>query len=142
MLGKVDFASAPTFEPLPAGDYDGQTKGWEAKPTRNGDSTNIVAQFIVQYEDAEGNEKTRTITTNWNLKPQSLWRVKRDLIAMGADPSDFEGDDVDLEAILNDLFGSTPTPVTLTLDVREWTPEGETEARQQQEVKKVVGRLA
>lgn len=140
MLGKIDFSAAPSFEPLPDGEYQGQTKGWEAKPTKAGDSTNVVASFVVEYEDEQGNEKTRTITTNWNLKPTALWRVRRDLIAMGADPEDFEGDDVDLEAILKDLFGQVPTPVTIVLKTREWTPEGEDTPRRSNEMVSVKAR--
>jgi hypothetical protein len=136
-LGRIDFSSAPSFEPLPSGEYTGQTGSWEAKPTNNGDSTNIEAKFILNYQDDNGSDRTRTVLARWNLKPTALWRIKRDLIAMGADPSTFESADVDIESILNDLFGPIPTPVIVTLDQRSYTPEGG-EARISNNVTKVV----
>jgi hypothetical protein len=138
-LGRVDFSSAPSFEPLPAGDYEGQTGSWEAKPTNNGDSTNIEAKFVLSYQDDGGADRTRTVLARWNLKPTALWRIKRDLISMGADPSTFESKDVDIEGILNDLFGPIPTPVTVSLGQRSYTPEGG-ETRITNEVTKVVKR--
>ena len=137
-LGTVNFAQAPSFEPLPAGDYDGVTGTWEPKPTKAGDSMNVEAKFVLTYEDPETNEtRTRTVLNRWNLKPESLWRIKRDLVAMGADPSQFESTDVDLEAVLNSLFGAIPTPVTVTLVQRSYTPDGG-EPRVQNDVSKVV----
>lgn len=133
-IGKVNFAAAKPLAPLPAGDYPGKTKKWEAKPTKAGDSTNIVAQFVVQYTDQDTNEdKERTITTNWNLKDTALWRIKRDLIALGADPDDFEGgegDDEDagvpLDDILNEIFTEAGTPCTITLEINSFEQSGET----------------
>lgn len=137
-LAKINFAAAKPLAPLPAGEYPGKTKKWEAKPTKAGDSTNIVAQFEVQYTDSETNEdKTRTITTNWNLKDTALWRIKRDLIALGADPDDFEGgeDDgtgegeeggVNLQDILNEIFTGAGTPCTITLEINSFEQNGET----------------
>ena len=141
MLGVIDFTAAKDFEPVPAGDYPGQTKSWEAKPTKNGDSHNIEAKFVFEYTDPESQEtKNRTHTQRWNLKPQALWRIKRDLIAMGADPDDLKGNDVNLAAVLNDLFGAVPTPVMLSFEVTSYTPEGATEPRMQNELVKVVAR--
>ena len=138
-LGRIDFSSAPAYEPLPGGDYEGQTGSWEAKPTNNGDSTNIEAKFVLNHQDENGNDRTRTVLARWNLKPTALWRIKRDLIAMGADPSTFESNDVDIEGILNDLFGPIPTPVIVTLEQRAYTPEGG-ETRMTNNITKVVKR--
>lgn len=138
-LGPIDFSAVEDYKPLPNGKYPGQTVSWESKPTKSNDSTNIEAKFIVEYEEA-GETKQRTILNRWNLKPQSLWRIKRDLVAMGADPEDFEGDNVDLQALLNDLFGVAPTPVWVTLSVRSYRPEGADEDRLSNEVTKVEAR--
>lgn len=139
MLGKIDFTAVKSFTPLPDGDYEGQTDSFEIKPTKANDSYNVVAKFKVDY-DEDGSSKSRTIITNWNLKPQSLWRIKRDLIAIGADPEDLEGDDVDLEAVLGDLFGATPTPVTISLKLNTYRRAGDTEDSVNNEVTKVVAR--
>ena len=135
MLGKVDFSTVKDFEAVPAGDYDGQTmRGWEAKPTKAGDSTNIEVKF--RYEDQD--DAPRVHLQRYNLKPAALWKIKRDLIALGADPQDFESTDVDLEGVLNGLFGgSVPRACVLTFSVRKYTPEGG-EEREQNELVKVV----
>lgn len=139
-LGKVNFAAAPSFEPLRNGDYEGVTERWEAKRTKNGDSNNIEARFKVEYEDEKtGENRVRTVMCRWNDKDTALWRIKRDLIAMGADPSEFESDAVDLEGILNRLFGVVPTPVIITLTQSTFTPEGG-EPQTRNEVYKVVAR--
>lgn len=123
-LVKIDFANAPRFEPIPAGTVQGQTKKWELKETKDGESEYVLASFEVEVEiETEEGYKTsrRTLFCNWSLKPQALWRLKRDLIAMGADPADFESDDVDLEAILNDMF-ARPMAVELDVEVEEYKP--------------------
>lgn len=123
-LGRIDFENIPTFEPVEAGTYDGVTESWEAKPTKAGDSTNIEGKFKFNYLNGDGNEAQRSIVARWNLKKEALWRLRNDLVNMGVDPSELSGDAVDLEGILNDIFGQVPTPVTLTIQQRTWTPEG------------------
>lgn len=123
-LGKIDFQNIPTFEPVEPGDYDGFTEGWESKPTRNGDSTNIEGKFKFAYQDGDGNEAQRSIIARWNLKKEALWRLRNDLVNMGVDPSEMNSDSVDLESVLNNVFGMVPTPVTLRIIQKTWTPEG------------------
>lgn len=123
-LGKIDFQNIPSFEPVEAGEYDGFTDSWEAKPTKAGDSTNIEGKFKFNYQDSDGNETQRTIVARWNLKKEALWRMRQDLVNMGVDPSDLNSDSVDLEGILNNLFAPVPTPVTLRIIQRTWTPDG------------------
>ena len=118
-LAKLDFSDVKSgFDAVPAGDYPGQTvRGWEAKPTKAGDSTNVEVKFLIEHEG-----KKQTVLHRWNLKPAALWRIKRDLIALGADPRDFESKSVDLEKVLNSLFSrSAPIAVILTMAVRPYT---------------------
>lgn len=109
-LAPVDFSNVKELENVPVGTkLPGMTKSWEAKPASKDPTVSVVhAKFTYEWEGLQ-----RTITTYWTIKPENLWSCKRDLIAMGADPSDLEGTDVDLEAILNEFF-ATPTPVWLT----------------------------
>ena len=123
-LGRIDFQNVPTFEPVEAGNYDGFTETWEPKATKAGDSTNIEGKFRFTYLDGDGNEAQRSIIARWNLKREALWRLRQDLVNMGVDPSELNSDAVDLEAILNQLFGVVPTPVTLRIVQRTWTPDG------------------
>lgn len=135
-LGKINFSNVTTFEALPAGEYHGQTGTWEDKLTNAGDSVNIEAKFILNFTDEKtGVDRNRTQIVRWNLKDQSLWRIKRDLQDLGAAESDFEGEDVDLEAILNNIFSPTvPTPVRVVLSQRTYTPPDGGEPRTVNEV--------
>lgn len=133
-LGPIDFSGVKDFEPV-AGEFEGQTSGWEAKLTKAGDSTNVEAKFT--YRDDDG--RKRVHLQRYNLKPEALWRIKRDLIAIGADPADFESDQVNLEAVLNDFFGVKPTPVKITFGIRDGERGTEYEGRQFQDLLKVEG---
>jgi hypothetical protein len=108
-LGVVDFSGV---DKKLNGTFEGQTEGWEAKPSKAGDSTNVIITF--SFADEEGN--TRKHTEYYSMKPNALWRAKRDLVAMGADPADFESTEVDLESILNELCSPPGTPVSLTFE--------------------------
>jgi hypothetical protein len=136
-LGRIDFQNIPTFEPVPPGNYDGATESWEAKDTKAGDSTNIEGKFRFQYLDGDGNETSRSIIARWNLKPGALWRLSQDLVNMGVDPSELKSDSVDLEAILNQVFGPIPTPVTLTITQRTWQPPDGGDAQIRNEISSV-----
>jgi hypothetical protein len=114
MLGTVDFSGV---DKKLNGTYEGQTEGWEAKPSKAGDSTNVWVQF--SFTDEEGNPHKHSEC--YNLKPTALWRAKRDLVAMGADPADFESTEVDLESILNELCSPPGTPVSLTFEFDQKT---------------------
>lgn len=130
-IGRIDFVNIPTFEPVEGGQYDGFTESWEEKPSSKGDSTNIEATFKFNYLDGDGNEAQRTIKKWWNLKKEALWSLRQDLVNMGVDPSEF-GENVDLQAMLNQVFSQPPTPVTLTLTKGPYTPPGgETQIRNQ-----------
>jgi hypothetical protein len=109
MLGTVDFSGV---DKKLNGEYEGQTEGWEAKAAKAGDSTNVLIKF--SFTDEEGNNRKHT--EYYNLKPTALWRAKRDLVAMGADPADFESTEVDLESILNELCSPPGTAVRLTFE--------------------------
>lgn len=136
-LGKIDFQNIPTFEPVETGTYPGVTETWEPKPTRNGDSTNIEAKFRFAYEGPDGEEIQRNIIHRWNLKREALWKVRSDLVRMGVDPSELSSNDVDLEGILNEVFGQVPTPVWLGIRKYTWTPDNGGEPQDRNEVTSV-----
>lgn len=134
-LGRINFSNVTTFEALPAGEYHGQTGTWEDKLTNAGDSINVEGTFILNFTDEKtGMDRTRKQIIRWNLKDQSLWRIKRDLQDLGVPQSDFEGEDVDLEEILNGVFGQIPTPVRVILTQRTFTPQDGGESRLVNEV--------
>lgn len=134
-LGRINFSNVAAFEALPGGEYHGQTGTWEDKLTNAGDSVNIEANFTINYTDEKtGIDRTRKQIIRWNLKDQSLWRVKRDLQDLGVPQSEFEGEDVDLESILNSVFSPVPTPVRIVLTQRTYTPQDGGEPRTVNEV--------
>lgn len=137
-LGRIDFQNIPTFEPVEAGKYPGVTESWESKPSKDGKSTNVEGKFRFSYAREDGEPAERSIIARWNLKKEALWRLRNDLVNMGVDPSELTGDDVDLEAILNDVFGQIPTPVWLTITQRTWVPENGGDPQLRNEVSAVA----
>lgn len=133
-LGTINFQNIPTFEPVEGGVYPGQTDSWEAKPTKNGDSMNVEGKFKFTHDNSEGEEQERSIILRWNLKREALWRIRGDLVKMGVDPSDLNSSAVDLEATLNEVFGSVPTLVNLTIRKYTYTPENGGDPQERNEV--------
>ncbi len=120
----MDFSVVEDFKPVTAGRYAAQTGTWEVKDANDGKSQNVIVKYPFEYEDDEGNPKTRTHTQYYNLKPLALWRIKRDLIALGADPAELSGKEVDLESILNTIFGAIPKAVWLQFTVEDMKKDG------------------
>jgi hypothetical protein len=105
-LGKVNFSGVTDFKPVPADSYLCTFKAWEHKknsPTGdNPDGSHILATFSI----ADGGEyEGKTLRVRWALSDKALWRIRQDLVILGADPEDLAGDDVDLEAIINGQVG-------------------------------------
>lgn len=118
-LGTVDFSVVKDFEALPAQDgVEAMTKSWESKTNSAGDGQHILVKYTTEYDGMQ-----RTISDRYSLKPNSLWVLKRDLIALGVDPEvlkeKLEGHV--LAQILDELY-STPTQVLLDLDQEVYTP--------------------
>lgn len=121
-----DAESAYPVIPVPMGqtlDVEGLSKTWEPVATADGSGVHVLAKYAVLHQ-MPGAETPRNIEfrVRWSLKPTGLWRTKRDLIALGADPTDFESTAVDLESILNELF-SAPHKATLTIKETTYTPK-------------------
>ena len=116
-LGPVDFTKAKNdypVIPVPRGetlDVEVISKSWEDQANTNGEGRHIVAKYSVTWE-FDGKPRTFELRVVWPYTSEGgMWRVKRDLIKLGADPAEFEAGDppgskVDLESILNELFAS------------------------------------
>lgn len=142
MLGTIDFSQVKDFTPVAAGRYPGETFSWELVDNKSGDGQHILAKFKFEAEDEETGEPiSREQWRRYSLKPNALWALKRDLINLGVDPEVLAGTNVDLEALMNEYFG-TPMPVWLTLSVTSYTPQGSNEARKQNELTKLERREA
>lgn len=153
-LGPIDFSVVEDFELLPAGRYPGQTKGeWDAKLSSKGDTYNINVKTTFQYErpavDEDGSPtgesevKTRPMTARYNTHPDALFRIKRDLINLGADPAVLKSKNVPLQSLCEEFFGgSRPRPVWITVMQRPYKPEGEDEAEMRNEISKIESRTS
>ena len=97
----VDGASIKTFEALPTGEYPSHLESFKNTKTKDGESDNIELTFTVDEPEEYRGRKFFYIL---NLKPQSLWNLKRTFIALGADPEIF-ADSFDTDEILPDLIG-------------------------------------
>lgn len=142
MLGSIDFSVVDDFDPVAADRYPGQTGTWELKDANDGKSKNIVVKYPFEFTDAEGNDKTRTHSQYYNLKPAALWRLKRDLISLGADPDALKQKDVDLESLLNTIFSTIPKAVWLHMVVGTLPARDGGEARPTNNLDKVELREA
>lgn len=152
-LGAVDFSVVEDFELLPAGRYPGQTEGkWEPQLAKNQKTTNMNVKVSFQYEKAvvdddgeptnETEIKTRPATVRYNNHPDALFRVKRDLINLGADPVLLKSKQVNLKDMLDQYFGGDRrSPIWVHLIQRPFTPEGSDEAEMRNEIAKIELRV-
>lgn len=100
-LGKINFSGVTDFTPVPEGSYIATFKSWEHKQNSpdgtNPDGTHVLAQFVIN----DGSEYDgKQLRVRWALTEKALWRIRQDLIVLGADPEDLAGDDVDLTPVI------------------------------------------
>lgn len=120
MLGTVDFSAVKDFEVLPTDTYEAQTKSWEVKQNIAGDGQHLLVKYTTEFDGMQ-----RTVPDRYSLKPNSLWVLKRDLIALGVDPEALKGqvDGHVLTQIMDELY-SSPLTVLLDIDQEVYTPAG------------------
>ncbi len=80
------------FAPLPKDLYHVRVTGCEAKRSSDKGNPYLEWKFVV----TEGEYENRKVWHNTSLLPQSLWSLKRLLLALGFDADDLAGE-VDLE---------------------------------------------
>lgn len=146
LLAPVNFNAAKNAYPViyvPEGEtmeVEAVSKEWLPEDNKAGDGQHILAKYTVNFEghlvtnkgtDAAPDWQPSDETVNrsiefriqWPLKETGLWRTKKDLVALDVDPADLEGDAVDLESILNELF-SSPHKALLKISMGLYTPQG------------------
>lgn len=102
---KVDFDNVSiTSAPRPKGEYPGKLVGHnlELASASSGQPT-----VTMQYQDLAAPDKL--MWANYSLQPQSLWKIKRDLIRVGADVETMNSKGVDIEAVIVGLYGYEAT---------------------------------
>lgn len=134
-LGPIDFSKAKqqAYPVIPVAqgetrDVEVTSKSWEAEPNKNGGGIHALAKYSVTWEFETG-PRTFDLRVIWPITAEGgLWRTKRDLLKLGADPADFEAGDppgsaVDIEAILNSLFAQ-PHKAIMRVSEETYTPPG------------------
>jgi hypothetical protein len=90
-----------SFTPIDPGEYEAKFVEFE-----NGVSQAGNAKVVMVYEITEEGEFVgRKLKAHKGLSNDALWSLKRDLIALGADPDDIAGS-FDTDELLPDLVGN------------------------------------
>jgi hypothetical protein len=98
----IDTGQVQEFEPIAAGTYNATFTEFEnIEASKTSGEPYIKFTFTGDEGEAEG----RKFWANKSLNTKALWALKRDLIAMGADPEDVTGV-FDTDDILPDLVGN------------------------------------
>ncbi len=129
-MPKVNYADADKggFEPLPDGLYDAVLSEWELKEGQKGPYYAIT--FTLP------NESNRKVWMNLSISSNGLWRFKRDMIRLGAEPSDLApGSDVDTDDVVAGVVGAE---CRLKLKTVEYTGN-DGEQKQRNEVTELLG---
>lgn len=115
---KVDFTGveAREFEPLPTGRYQVQASGAQVLQGGESGADYIAWEFTVQGGDFDG----RKGWLNTSLLAQSLWNVKRVMLALGVPEEAISGEIEDIEALVESLMGKE---AIMVVGHRKW--EGE-----------------
>jgi len=93
-----------TLEVIPDGTYPARFTEWKAANSK----ANQPKVTLISVFDQEAGEEVagRKAFVECSLQPQALFKIKKSLIDMGADPDDLEENGLDLEPILNGLIGN------------------------------------
>lgn len=112
----IDFTGVSTeMEAVPPNYYHATVFEASVGPSKSSGQPTLFLQFSI----SEGEYAGRRLFDNPSLQPQSLWRVKRTLIALGYDAvADLEGA---IELVPADLIG-LPCVLAVEADVYQGQP--------------------
>ena len=98
---RVDFTNVESgFEPIPEGEYEATVYSCEVKTGQTSGQPYLNWQFKLQGGEFDG----RRVFYITSLQPQSLWNLKKLLIALGYNAEDLKGS-LDLEPIMAEVPG-------------------------------------
>ncbi len=112
----VDGSAITTFEPIEPGTYEAQLSEAELV-VKSPPGYYKCTYTVTESGEFEG----RKAFTNLSIKPQSLWRFKRDMMALGADEADFEGE-FDTDPIIEGAVGE-PCRIKVSVEDYEGRPQ-------------------
>ena len=101
MPTKIDFTGT-SLEPLVAAVYAAIFTGYKIDEAKSSGQMKCQLEFTLEDEEVSG----RKVWATHSLQSQSLFALKRSMVAIGADPVELSGP-VDLDEVLTDLVGSS-----------------------------------
>lgn len=96
----VDGSQIKDLVPVPAQWYDAKFDKYELKQAEATGNNYDACEFTFEHEGDE-----RRLFYNMTITEKSMWRWKRDALALGAPQEIFEGE-FDTEDVLEDLLGN------------------------------------
>lgn len=98
----MDFSAVKSFEPVPADTYEAtltEVEYVEKTLTSKGDYIKLV------FTISDGEYQGRKLFRNMSMLENSLWAFKNAMIALGTDPSAFDGE-LDPEEVARENVGN------------------------------------
>lgn len=94
------------FEPIPEGDYDARLTNWTPFTSKAGNACYNVEYTLQESANEFRNRKVwDTLIVDFANAPKAVWRFKRDMVRLGADPSLFTPD-TDTDDIIASVMGA------------------------------------
>lgn len=120
-MPKIDFSEIREPAPLEPGDYLSTLSAVTYVPKKpNTKADYVKLEFTISEE---GPHEGRKAFRNLSLSENSLWAFKQAMIALGADPEDFDGE-VDPEEMAKERIGSDAV-LSITQQPDQRDPTGE-----------------
>jgi len=85
----IDFSGVPDYEPIAPGTYEATFTGHKFRKARDGASNICAMEFTITEDDPDVHG--RKVFRNQSMKPESLWALKRAMLALGTDADAFDG---------------------------------------------------
>lgn len=130
MARTVDFTGVGDFTPAPLGEYEVEATKFDWRDNKDGNGEHCSMQYTITEELAEDGTKVqgKIVFQTYSPKPQALWKIKQDAMALGLDEELFEGV-IDLDVVIPAMIGRKGL-ATLTIEEYE-NRKGETAYRNQ-----------
>lgn len=121
----LDFSGVESkdFDPIPNGVYEALVHDIEQTEVKNGKNAG-APMWGVQFSINGGEYDNRRVFRNFILIPESMWAIKRFLIAIGIPSEQLDGQ---IQVDLEDLVG---LPCRLVLRQREYEGQIQNEVKQ------------
>jgi hypothetical protein len=119
-LGKLSFKGITTeFAPSPAGLYDAIVESSEVRMGQQSNQPYLAVTFALRGDKPDGSGRaTGKQWNNYPLQPNTLWRLKKDAIAMGVPVEKLESE-FSIEELQEDILNRD---VVLEVEIENYKP--------------------